>query len=147
MRSRKAVARFVQNKATLDSLDLQMGEALRNYRLAKTIKSSTKMMESMNKLNKVPQLHDTVKAMAKEMAYAGFVTESLNDAIDGAVDTEDADELAEEAVDQVLLEITGETMSDLAAVPMSRKQAATGEKVAQTDDDDALMKAILEGEM
>lgn len=146
VRSRKAVARLVENRATLDALDLQIGESLRNYRLAKTIKSSGEMMKSMNKLVKLPQLQETVKAMSKEMAYAGFVSEALNEGIDGAVDMEDYDELADEAVSQVLLEICGDTLSQAATVPLSQV-ASPEEQAVDEHADDELMRALAAGEI
>lgn len=146
VRSRKAVARLVENRATLDALDMQIAESLRNYRLAKTIKSSGEMMKSMNKLVKLPQLQETVKAMSKEMAYAGFVSESLNDAIDGAVDMEDYDELADETVDQVLLEICGDTLSEAASVPLSHVKKPE-RQVEERGVDDELMRALAAGEI
>lgn len=133
----------MENRATLDALDMQIAESLRNYRLAKTIKASGEMMKTMNKLVKLPQLQETVKAMSKEMAYAGFVSESLNDAIDGAVDMEDYDELADEAVEQVLLEICGDTLSEAATVPLSRVQK---EERQTEDEEDELMRALAAGD-
>lgn len=146
VRSRRAVARLVENRATLDALDMQIGESLRNYRLAKTIKASGEMMKTMNKLIKLPQMQESVKAMSKEMAYAGFVSESLNDAIDGAVDMEDYDELADEAVDQVILEICGDTLSEAATVPLSRVTSPE-RKVEDKEADDELMRALAAGEI
>lgn len=136
------MARLAENKATLDALNIQMGEALQNYRLAKTVKSSTKMMASMNKLVKLPQLEKTMKDMSREMAYAGFLSETLNEGVSGAVDMDDTEELADEAVDQVLLEITGETISQAASVPMARVRG----KEREVDDAELndLFKRVME---
>jgi charged multivesicular body protein 2A len=133
---------LAENKATLDALNIQMGEALQNYRLAKTVKSSTKMMASMNKLVKLPQLEKTMKDMSREMAYAGFLSETLNEGVSGAVDMDDTEELADEAVDQVLLEITGETISQAASVPMARVRG----KEREVDDAELndLFKRVME---
>mmetsp|Transcript_5021 Transcript_5021/g.9941 ORF Transcript_5021/g.9941 Transcript_5021/m.9941 type:complete len:214 (-) Transcript_5021:1951-2592(-) len=142
VRSRKAVARLAENKATLDALNIQMGEALQNYRLAKTVKASTKMMASMNKLVKLPQLEKTMKDMSREMAYAGFLSETLNEGVNGAVDVDDTEELADEAVDKVLLEITGETMAQAASVPMARVRG----KEREVDDAELndLLRRVME---
>ena len=142
LRSRKAVAKLAENKATLSALDLQMAEARRNIKLAETVKSSAKMIESMNKLMKVPKLHDSMKNMAKEMAYAGLISETINEGIEAAVDDEDYEEAADEAVNKVLLELTGETMTAAAAVPMSR---VPGQRVVEKDEvmtDEELMKLL-----
>eukprot|EP00890_Picochlorum_soloecismus_P003505 jgi/Picsp_1/4155/NSC_01664-R1_subunit of the escrt-iii complex len=144
LRSRKAVAKLAENKATLSALDLQMAEARRNIKLAETVKSSAKMIESMNKLMKVPKLHESMKNMAKEMAYAGLISETINEGIESAIDDEDYEEAADEAVNKVLLELTGETMTAAAAVPMSR---VAGQRVAEQAEgvtDEELLK-ILQG--
>lgn len=136
------MARLAENKATLDALNIQMGEALQNYRLAKTVKASTKMMASMNKLVKLPQLEKTMKDMSREMAYAGFLSETLNEGVSGAVDVDDTEELADEAVDKVLLEITGETMAQAASVPMARVRG----KEREVDDAELndLLRRVME---
>ncbi len=71
VRSRQAVVRMLQDQGTLDALDLQMSESLRNYRLSKTFESSGRMMKEMNKLVRIDRYQETVKAMQKEM-YGQF---------------------------------------------------------------------------
>jgi charged multivesicular body protein 3 len=147
VRSRKAVTRLLENRATLDALDMQIADSLRNYRLSKTIKASGEMMKTMNKLVKLPQLQNTVKEMSREMEYAGFVSECMNDAIDAAVDREDYDELADEAVDQVLLEICGDTLSEAATVPLAKVKTLERKEKDMEADDDELMRQIIAGEI
>lgn len=145
MRSRKAVAKLAQHKATLNELDLQMAESLRNLKLASTVKSSTKMMESITKLMNVPQMHSAMKEMAKEMSYAGFIGEAMSDAIDSVVDTEDTEIAANEAVEQVMLEITGETMAQAANVPLARSQQQV--QTEDVADEDELMRVLAAGKL
>jgi len=75
------------------------------------------------------------------MAKAGFIQEIMDDAIDSAVDTEDTEDAAAEAVDQVLQEITGETLSQLASVPATKVQAPQPVQT-EVEEDDALMRQL-----
>ncbi len=112
---------------------------------ATTIKSSTQLMTTMNNLVKIPQLQQDMKAMAKEMARAGFIQEMVSDSMDTAMDTESIEDAAAEAVDQVLLEITGETMSQLSAVPTGKVGGKTTVAVETTqveEDEDDLMQRL-----
>jgi charged multivesicular body protein 3 len=148
VRSQHAVVRMLDNRATLDALDLQMGESLRNYRLSKTLKSSGEMMKQMNKLMRVEQFQGTVKAMSREMCQAGMLSEELNEGIDSLVDAEDTDDLAEEAVQQVLDEICGETLAAAATVPMNsvgRKERQ--QEKEESEEEDELMRALAAGEI
>lgn len=86
-----------------------------------------------------------MKAMAKEMARAGFIQEMVSDSMDNAMDTENIEEAAAEAVDQVLLEITGETMSQMSAVPTGKvggKTTVAVEATQKEEDEDALMERL-----
>jgi len=139
VRLRTAVARLAGNKAAMMSLSNEMTQTLAIAKVAGSIKSSTQVMTSMNNLIKVPELQKTMREMAKEMARAGFIQNMVSESIDSAVDTDDAEEAAAEEVDQVLLEITGETMAQLAAVPSGKMQ----QKVVEEADDD-LMERLAE---
>mmetsp|Transcript_10075 Transcript_10075/g.27438 ORF Transcript_10075/g.27438 Transcript_10075/m.27438 type:complete len:223 (-) Transcript_10075:851-1519(-) len=123
VRSRQAVVRMLQDQGTLDALDLQMSESLRNYRLSKTFESSGRMMKEMNKLVRIDRYQETVKAMQKEMFSAGLLSEELHEGID-ALDDMDVEDETEEKVQQVLDEICGETSAQAAtaSVPMNRVQ-------------------------
>jgi hypothetical protein len=52
------------------------------------------------------------------MMKAGLIDEMMNEAIDGALDTEDMEEETEEQIEQVLAEIAGDMM---AALPSANK--------------------------
>jgi charged multivesicular body protein 3 len=145
VRLRGAVARLAGNKANLTALSNEMTQMLAVSNAATTIKSSTQLMTTMNNLVKIPQLQQDMKAMAKEMARAGFIQEMVSDSMDTAMDTESIEDAAAEAVDQVLLEITGETMSQLSAVPTGKVGGKTTVAVETTqveEDEDDLMQRL-----
>ena len=124
VRSRQAVVRMLESRGTLEALDLQMSESLRNYHLSKTIESSGQMMKEMNKLARIERYQDIVRAMSKEMSWAGMLSEELHEGIDRLVDDEDVEDQTEEKVQEVLDEICGETLVQAAdaAVPLRRVQ-------------------------
>lgn len=103
-------------------------------------------MATMNNLVKIPQLQQDMKAMAHEMARAGFIQEMVGESMDSAMDSENIEEAAAEAVDQVLLEITGETMSQMSAVPTGKVGGKTTVAVETTqeeeEDEDTLMERL-----
>lgn len=140
VRLRATVARLAANKANLLALSNEMTQMLAMQRAAGTIQSSSQLMATMNGLIKVPQLHANMKDMAREMARAGFIQEAMGDAMDVALDSESVEEEAAEAVDQVLMEITGETMAQLGAVPSGRvgPQAAAVDAQEEAADDDLM---------
>lgn len=138
VRLRGAVARMASNKASMLALSNQMTETLALSKAAGTIKASTSVMTSMNNLTKVPQLQKTIKDMAREMERSGYIQEMVVDAIDMAVDDEGVEEEVDSAVDAVLQEITGETLSALTPVPKTstgeKKRLQQGEQEEQRDE-------------
>jgi division protein CdvB (Snf7/Vps24/ESCRT-III family) len=144
VRLRGTVARLAANKANLLALSNEMTQMLAMQRAAGSIQASTQLMATMNGLIKVPQLHANMKDMAREMARAGFIQEAMGDAMDIALDSESVEEEATEAVDQVLMEITGETMAQLAAVPSGRvgPEKAAVAAAAEDGGDDELMERL-----
>ena len=143
VRLRGAVARMAGNKASMLALSNQMTETLALSKAAGTIKASTSVMTSMNNLTKVPQLQKTIKDMAKEMERSGYIQEMVVDAIDMAVDNEGIEEEADSAVDAVLQEITGETLSALHPVPKTGiAQGGKNQQGVPEEQRDELMERL-----
>lgn len=148
VRSRRAVVRMLQNRGTLDALDLQMSEALRNYRTTKALEASGQMMKQMNKLVHIGQYQDMIKNMQREMFHAGMLSDLLQEGLDGLADMDGVEEETEERVQEVLDEICGETLAQAseATVPMSRVRVA-GTEAAEEQEVDDLMRAFAAGEI
>lgn len=145
VRLRGAVARLAGNKANLIALSNEMTQMLAVSKVATTIKQSSTLMATMNNLVKIPRLQQDMKEMAKEMARAGLIQDTISESMDSAMDSENIEEAAAEAVDQVLLEITGETMSQMSAVPTGKvggKTTVAVETTQEEEDDDALMERL-----
>ena len=143
VRLRASVARMAANKANLLAMSNEMTQMLAMTKAAGTIKSSSQLMATMNGLMKVPQMQKNMKDMAKEMARAGFIQEMVGDAMDSAIDNEDIEEAAAEAVDQVLIEITGETLSQLSTVPAGKVGPEPAAPTAEEEaEDDQLMQRL-----
>lgn len=137
VRSRQSVVRMLEDQGTLDALDLQMSESLRNYRLSKTFESSGRMMKEMNKLVRIDRYQEIVKMMQKEMFSAGLLSDELHEGVDSLVDDVDMEDETEEKLQQVMDEICGETLAQAAAasVPMTRVQGSRQTDVPENVDD------------
>ena len=65
------------------------------------MQKSTEVMKLVNDLIKAPQLNQTVQQMSKEMMKAGVIDEMMDDAIEGAIDSDDIEEETDAEVDKV----------------------------------------------
>ena len=130
VRAKKQRGRMESSKAMLSSLNMQLGEQLATLKITGTLKKSTLVMKEVNTLVKLPELTRTMTMMQMEMTKAGIVDEMMTDALDLG-DAEDEDELeADEEVDKILSEITGEKLSQVGKVPMTSPNRAEGTAVA-----------------
>ncbi len=117
VRAQGTKTKILEMKAHMNSILLEMRAQNAHLRVAKTMKSSTKMMTSMNKLMMSPKMQGTFRDMAYEMEKAGIIQEVMDDAIDGAFD--DTTEEVDEMVEQVIAEVTSDIMGNMAATPLT----------------------------
>ncbi|PRW57435.1 vacuolar sorting-associated 24-like protein 1-like [Chlorella sorokiniana] len=132
---RRTVTKLAVNKATFLALSNQMTEQLAMTRVAGSLAKSGEVMKLVNNLMKVPQLHKTMVEMSREMAKAGIIEEMMQDAMDSVMDSEDLEEETEEQVDKILLEVAGETLSQMAAAPRQQKQAVQQAQPTEEEED------------
>jgi charged multivesicular body protein 3 len=133
VRSKKAKERLYTSRATLNSVSMQLQQQLSMAKIAGTMQRSTQVMDMMNNLVKLPQLHATMMAMSQEMTKAGL----LEEMIDEAIEDEDLDEAAGEEVEKIILGLTQEVLSKGAKVPSHAlpAPAATEEPAEEKEDD------------
>lgn len=111
-------------------------------KLAGSLKSSTEVMKSMGNLIKIPELNKTMMEMSKEMMKAGIIDEMINESIDSALNTDDADidEVADAEVEKIIFEITQGKLKDLPDIsksnPMSDGAAAASVLNDDLDDEE-----------
>ena len=148
VRLRIAVARLAEAKANLIALSDQLTQAVAFSNVAGAVKLSADTLSTLNKMMKIPEAQKVAKDMAREMAKAGFIQESVGDALDISLgDESEIEEASEEAVNQVLIDVAGEDMAAMLQAP-SRKIAGGAEAVAAPEDtkeieaDDDLMARV-----
>ncbi|BFZ01198.1 hypothetical protein BsWGS_04237 [Bradybaena similaris] len=152
----KQINKLYASKAHLNSVQMSMKHQLATLRVAGALSKSTEVMQSMQQLVKVPEIHATMREMSKEMMKAGIIEEMMDDAME-TLDDDDLEEEADEEVDRVLYELTaGELGKAPAAVndslPVHEVEGATAgpsrvpaAAVALEEEDDLEdMKARLE---
>lgn len=100
--TRKHVERLYTSKAQLHSVEMQLTSQLAMLKTTKAIAKSTQLIAAMNNLVRVPEMQQTMMAMAREMEKAGIIDEIMEDAFDDP----EVDEMADEEIDKVLEEIT-----------------------------------------
>ena len=106
VRSRKAKSGMITSKARLNSIGMQLGEQLATVKVAGCLQSSAQIMQMMNQLIRLPQIHETMRVMAREMEQSGLISEMTDEMLSG-LDSEDIEEEAEGEVDKVFSEIVG----------------------------------------
>lgn len=132
---RRTVTKLAVNKASMLALSNQMTEQLAMARVAGSLQKSSEVMSLVNGLIKVPELQRTMAAMSREMMKAGMIDEMVSEAMDSAMDSDEVEEETEEQVDKILLEVAGETLSQMAAAPTARRAAALAQPEAAEEDE------------
>jgi len=110
IRARKAINKIYTSKAHLNSIQLQMKNQLATLRVSGSLQKSTEVMQSMQRLIKVPEVAAVMREMSKEMMRAGIIEEMLEETMDAIEDPEEMEEEAQEEVDKILWEVTAGTL-------------------------------------
>ncbi|CAK0847291.1 unnamed protein product, partial [Prorocentrum cordatum] len=97
VRSSKAKGRLYTARANLSAASSEMANQAATMRLADAMTRSTAVMQQMNALVKVPELHEAMSSMQREMIRAGLIDEL----IDEGMEDMDGPELEQEAADEV----------------------------------------------
>ncbi|KAI3438053.1 hypothetical protein D9Q98_000496 [Chlorella vulgaris] len=139
---RRTVTKLAMNKATFMALSNQMTEQLAMTRVAGALSKSGEVMKLVNNLVKVPELQRMMVGMSREMAKAGIIEEMMSDAMEGVMDGEDMEEETDEQIDKILLEVAGETLSQMAAAPRQQKQALQQQQAAEEEEGEELQARL-----
>jgi len=130
IRSGKAKERMHMTKAQINSVSMQLQQNLATYKMAGCLKRSADIMELMNHIVRLPELQQTMVAMAREMEKAGLIDEIVEETMDDIDEIED--EEVEEQVDKVLTELNLE----LKQVPGVRAGARAKQPVAEEESEE-----------
>jgi len=134
VRIRHQQTRLATSKAQLESVGMQVKEAFSVRKIEGSIRASTGVMKDVNTLVKLPELTGTMRELSMELMKAGIIEEMVGDALPSEEEAED--EEAEEEVDKVLSELTGERFEGAGSVPVVEVPTAEVEEEPQADMDE-----------
>lgn len=135
--SKKTIAQLYTNKAHMVSMQMSLTEQLAVARVSGTLSKSAEVMQSINKLIKIPELTQTLQEMSKEMMKTGLIEEVIHDTLDEA-EPEDLEEETQKEVDKILLELTGETLAQLPQTAKPEKAAAVVQEEEEIEEEGEL---------
>ncbi|KAI9339635.1 Snf7-domain-containing protein [Obelidium mucronatum] len=135
VRSRKAKDRLHTSKAQLNSLTMQLQQQLAVAKIAGALKQSTDVMKLVNNLIKMPEIHNTMQEMGKEMMKAGIISEMMDDAID-TLDEEGIEEEADKEVDAILFSLTDGLLGQAGPVGAPLEKAKVSQPAEAEEEDD-----------
>jgi len=115
--ARKAVTRITTAKAQINSVEMQMQQQASQIRVVGALQKSTDVMKSMSNLIKVPEVHQVMQDMSREMMKAGVIEDMMEDTMEAIDDPEELEEDVQEAVDKILGEITLGVRDKMAKAP------------------------------
>lgn len=143
LQHRKQREKLLISRVELNSVVLTLQTMASQMRVAKTMQSSTELMQKMNKMMSVPKLRSIAHDMAQEMYKANLVEEQISDAFEMLEDPED-ETLADEEVDKIMDEVVG-AMVEGAGTMKYRSKQQQEEELAQKkeeEDEDAMMAQL-----
>jgi len=136
VQSRKAVSKLYASKAQINSVILSMNNQVATMRLAGSLQKSAEVMQSMNRLIRIPEVAATMRELSKEMMKAGIIEEMLEDTME-SLEPEDMEEEVEREVDKVLNEILhGEISRIPKAVDDTLVPGASAEEPEEEEEED-----------
>ena len=143
---RSTMDRLRVAKTQMGSVSMQLQTQVAMIKVSGCMQKSGEVMKSMSKLMNIRDLRETMTTMAREMERAGLIDDMIGDTFE-AIEDPGTEEAAEEEVNRVLLELTGQVMDDLGAeatpTPLPTKDAeAEAAEEAKTDAADAELDAM-----
>ncbi|KAL0246861.1 hypothetical protein GEMRC1_008067 [Eukaryota sp. GEM-RC1] len=133
VRSRKSRDRLWSARAQLNSVEMSITTNLGTAKMAQAMGQSSSILQSMSDLVKLPELSQTMMAMAREMEKAGVIDEMVNDTIDDALGDEDEESEVEEHLDSVLSEIL---QGDMLSLKGPSSKVAQGKAAEENNAED-----------
>jgi charged multivesicular body protein 3 len=142
-RVRKQTQRLAATKAQLESVGMQVELAFNMQKVQGTLNSSVGIMQDVNTLIKIPQLHAVAQALGKELMTAGLI-EEMTDEILPDDDIEIFDEEADTVLNEVLKGRTEKTGVDsIPSVPVAQEPVEEFDESA-FEREDAMYRERLE---
>jgi len=139
VRTRKTKERMIMTKVRLSGVSMELEAQVATMKMASCISTSNEVMQKMSELINVREVQQTMQTMAKEMARAGLIQETLDDAMDAALGEEDEEQAADEEVNKVLEELAIDIDAQIAKpgqAPLPSAQPAAPAVVAENGQAD-----------
>ena len=149
LRARQTVKRLHTTKAQLNSVAMQINMQMSQLKVTGALARSTHIMQHMNALCNMPQVHAIMQQMSREMTKAGLIEEMVNDTMDSALDDEISDSELDEEVNAVVKQIMEKQMRGTDVGNDALPDVAEDERVADDEErqeeepeDDELAKKL-----
>merc|ERR1719436_420555 len=123
VRSGKAKTRLYTARSTMTAAATELQSQAATMRLADSMKQSTEVMKQINSLVSIPETHEAMAAMQKEMMRAGLVEEM----IDEGMEDMDGPEMEEETQDEVDKVLEGLAIDAAVRLAVTRPEEAQEE--------------------
>ncbi|CAG9862137.1 unnamed protein product [Phyllotreta striolata] len=134
--ARKAITKIYTSKAHLNSVMLQMKNQLATLRVSGSLQKSTEVMQTMQRLVRVPEVAQTMQDMSKEMMKAGIIEEMLDETFEDLEDSEEMEEAAQSEIDKVLFEITEGKIGEAPLPPQEPAEKASPVPVEEPEEEE-----------
>jgi len=119
VRSQRGKDRLYSARARMHATASELQAIGATMRMADSMKGSTEVLQMMNSLANIPETHEAMASMRKEMFKAGLVEEIVEESME-AMDDPELEEAAAEEVERVLDELAVDAEIKLKIVQLSR---------------------------
>lgn len=116
VQTRKSIERMYLAKAQLNSVTMQLQTSVSMLKMTNCISKSTEIMTAMNQLVKLPEISQTMREMAREMAKAGLVQELVDDTL-SSMEPEGLESDVDIEVEKIIQQLTNETLAPASFAP------------------------------
>jgi len=104
---RKCILQQYKTQSRLKSVSNTITIQISQIRMTKSIESSTKILQQMNKLISVPQISESMKTFSKELETAGIIQEMImnDNAVSSDEDDKEANDIIDDETEQIFKQI------------------------------------------
>lgn len=139
---RKQKEKLYETKAQLSSVGMQATAMSAQVSMVSAMGNVTSALAGANEVMDAKKMSQTMAEFSRQNETANMKEEMMNDALADAFDESDVEEEADNVTNQVLAELGVEMDSKMAGLDAPSKVPPTGEKVATTEEEEALMDAL-----
>jgi len=134
--------KMYETKAQLSSVGMQATAMASQVSAIAAVGSVTQALSTANDVMDARKMSRTMAEFQRQNETANLKEEMLNDALADAFDESDVEEEAENVTSQVLAELGVELDSTMAGLDAPSKMMGGKEKLATTEEEEALMDAL-----